>query len=155
MLENFYYTGGGSVDKPIFLDFVEPDPYYNLPLNYIDGTTGIGTNATVDLRVNVDGDIREFNLTEEGIAYKVEDSLTVAGIVTDPRVGILTEFRLNVTELDNDKFSGFYPGQFILFDDISKFFNSNRRKFTLSVTTGGTTEILSVLFSTIEDLPET
>ena len=142
--ENFYYTGGGSVDKPIFLDFVEPDPYYNLPLNYIDGTTGIGTNATVDLRVNVDGDIREFNLTEEGIAYKVEDSLTVAGIVTDPRVGILTEFRLNVIELDNDKFSGFYPGQFILFDDISKFFNSNRRKFTLSVTTGGTTEILSL-----------
>ena len=32
--ENFYYTGGGSVSKPIFLDFVEPDPYYNLPLNY-------------------------------------------------------------------------------------------------------------------------
>ena len=46
--------------------------------------------------------------------------------------------------MTNDKFSGFYPGQFIVFDDISAFFNGIRTKFTLSVTTGGETEILSL-----------
>ena len=46
--------------------------------------------------------------------------------------------------MENDKFSGFYPGQFILFDDISTYFNGTRKKFTLSVTTGGNTEILSL-----------
>ena len=47
-------------------------------------------------------------------------------------------------ELESDTFSGFYPGQFILFDDISAYFNGRRKKFTLSVTTAGETEILSL-----------
>ena len=63
--------------------------------------------------------------------------------MTDPRVGVNTEFQLIVEELESDTFSGFYV-QFILFDDISSFFNGQRKKFTLSVTTSGTTEILSL-----------
>ena len=39
--------------------------------------------------------------------------LTVSGIATDPRVVFYTEFQLTVQELENDTFSGFYPGQFI------------------------------------------
>ena len=70
--------------------------------------------------------------------------MTVSGIATDPRVGVNTEFQLIVEELETDTFSGFYPGQFILFDDIAPFFNGTRKKFTLSVTTSGTTEILSL-----------
>ena len=102
------------------------------------------TNAKLDFRINVDGNISEFSLLEEGTAYKVGDRLTVSGIATDPRVGVNTEFQLIIEELENDTFSGFYPGQFILFDDIAPFFNGKRKKFTLSVTTAGTTEILSL-----------
>ena len=65
-------------------------------------------------------------------------------MATDPRVGVNTEFKLTVEELESDTFSGFYPGQFILFDDISQFFNGTRTKFTLSVTNSGVTEILSL-----------
>ena len=101
----------------------------------IHGTSGIGTNSKVDFRVNVDGNISEFSVLEEGTAYKVGDRLTVSGIATDPRVGVNTEFQLIVEELENDTFSGFYPSQFILFDDIAPFFNGKRKKFTLSVTT--------------------
>ena len=138
------FKRGGRIDKPIFLDIHEPDPYFNLPLEYTPGSTGIGTNAVAGLRVNVDGNIGEFDLIEEGVAYKVDDVLTVAGLSTDVRVGVLTEFQLKVVELENDDFSAFYMGQFILFDNIASFFNSTRRKFTLSVTVGGTTEILSL-----------
>ena len=138
------YKRGGEVTKPVFVDIAEPDGYFNRDLEYVSGTSGIGTNATVDFRINVDGNINEFSVTEEGTAYKVGDKLTVSGIATDPRVGVLTEFQLSVEELENDSFSGFYPGQFILFDDIAPFFNGSRRKFTLSVTTSGNTEILSL-----------
>ena len=142
--EYFNFKRGGRIDKPIFLDVTEPDPYFNKDLEYVSGGTGIGTNAVVSLRVNVNGNIGQFDLTEEGVGYKVTDQLTVAGLSSDPRVGVLTAFQLEVTELDNDKFSSFYMGQFILFDNISSFFNGLRKKFTLSVTTGGTTEILSL-----------
>ena len=138
------FKRGGRIDKPVFVDIAEPDGYFNRSLEYYGGSTGIGTNATVDFRVNVDGNISEFNITEEGTAFKVSEELTVSGIVTDPRVGVLTEFKLTVEELESDTFSGFYPGQFILFDDISQFFNGTRTKFTLSVTTSGVTEILSL-----------
>jgi hypothetical protein len=142
--ERALFKRGGRVDKPIFVDIAQPDPYFNRKLEYISGASGLGTDAKVDFRINVDGQIGEFDILEEGTAFKVDEELTVAGIVTDPRVGVLTEFQLTVTELENDTFSGFYPGQFILFDDISAFFNGKRKKFTLSVTTAGTTEILSL-----------
>ena len=135
---------GGRIDKPIFVDVTEPDPYFNRKLEYVSGTSGIGTDSNVDIRVNVSGEIGEYNILEEGTAFKVDDQLTVAGLSTDPRVGVLTEFQLTVEELESDSFSGFYPGQFILFDDISAFFNGARKKFTLSVTTAGETEILSL-----------
>ena len=138
------FKRGGRVDKPVFLDVTEPDPYFNRNLEYVSGGTGIGTNAVANVRVNVNGRIGQFDLTEEGVGYKVTDELTIAGLSTDPRVGVLTAFQLEVTELDNDKFSSFYMGQFILFDNISTYFNGIRTKFTLSVTTGGTTEILSL-----------
>ena len=142
--ERALFKRGGRIDKPIFVDIVQPNPYFNKKLEYISGASGLGTDAKIDFRINVDGQIGEFDILEEGTAYKVDEELTVSGISSDPRVGVLTEFQLTVTELENDTFSGFYPGQFILFDDISAFFNGKRKKFTLSVTTAGTTEILSL-----------
>ena len=138
------FKRGGRIDKPIFVDVAEPDPYFNRKLEYVSGSSGVGTDSKVDIRVNVDGQVGEYNILEEGTAFKVDEVLTVSGIATDPRVGVLTEFQLKVVELESDSFSGFYPGQFILFDDISSFFNGDRKKFTLSVTTAGETEILSL-----------
>ena len=76
------------MDKPVYVDIAPPNPYFNTGLEYVSGSTGLGTDAVIDFRINVDGNISEFNLTEEGIAYKVDDVLTVSGIATDPRVGL-------------------------------------------------------------------
>ena len=90
------FKRGGRIDKPVFVDIAPPDPYFNRKLEYVSGSTGLGTDAVVDFRINVDGNIAEYNLTEEGTAYKNEEVLTVSGIATDPRVGVLTEFQLTV-----------------------------------------------------------
>ena len=145
----WYYSRGGTIERPINVEVAEPPGYFSLPLVYNPNatgltTTGIGQSATVNVRVNVDGNIGEFDVTEEGVGYKVEDGLTVAGIVTDSTVGVHTDFQLEVIEIGNDKFFGFYPGQFVLFDDIAQYFNGSRTKFTLSVTKAGVTEILSL-----------
>jgi len=55
-----------------------------------------------------------------------------------------TEFEVVVDESMTDKFSGLYPGQFIQFDDVSRLFNGRKRKFTLTVTEGNETKILSL-----------
>lgn len=55
-----------------------------------------------------------------------------------------TEFEIIVDESMSDKFSGFYPGQFIQFDDVSRLFNGRKRKFTLTVTEGNETKVLSL-----------
>lgn len=149
LTSRYIYNRAGTIEKPVSLEIVSPDPYSNLHLNYPTGivglgTTGIGVQSKCNLSINISGEIGVFDVTEEGVGYKVGDRLRVSGISTDVRVGILTEFELTVLEVANDKFFGFYPGQFILFDDISKFFNGVRKKFTLSVTTGGVTSILSL-----------
>lgn len=157
LTSRYNYTKGGTIEKPISLEIVDPDPYYNLNLQYVSnstgiGTTGIGVGAKANFSINVDGDIGVFDVVEEGVGYKVGDRLTVSGICTDVRVGVVTQFELSVLEVANDKFFGFYPGQFILFDDISVFFNGVRKKFTLSVTTGGVTSILSLKTEAGSDL---
>ena len=65
------YKRGGEVTKPVFVDIAEPDGYFNRDLEYVSGTSGIGTNATVDFRINVDGNINEFSVTEEGTALRL------------------------------------------------------------------------------------
>jgi hypothetical protein len=61
-------------------------------------------------------------------------------------------FTITVDKTLTDKFSGFYPGQFIQFDDVSRFFNGFKRKFTLTVTEGSITEILSLKTKKESDL---
>lgn len=62
------------------------------------------------------------------------------------------EFRILIKEVQTDKFNGFYPGQFIIFDDISSNFNGLRKKFTLTVTTSGQKEIISLKVPSGTDL---
>ena len=78
----------------------------------------------------------------------------LAGVTTIPHfytesTGIVSfrqpeEFVVTVEEVQNDTFTGMYPGQFIQFDDISPAFNGFRTKFTLSVTESGIKQILNL-----------
>jgi hypothetical protein len=137
-------TGYTTSSPPkIIIDL--PSNYSDLPLEYISGSSGNGTGAKASVIVGNQGNIIGFDMEEPGLYYKVGDVLKVVGIMTNPNVGVgFSEFRITVEETLTDKFSGFYPGQFIQFDDISRFFTGTKKKFTLTVSQGGTTEILSL-----------
>lgn len=146
--------GIGYTTSPLPIIIVGvPSAYSNLPLEYISGSSGNGEGATASVVVGNKNNIIGFNLDTPGKYYKVGDTLKVSGIVTDPTVGVgFSEFRITVEDTLTDKFSGFYPGQFIQFDDITSFFTGSKRKFTLTVTEGGVTTLLSLKTDPSTDL---
>jgi len=122
-----------------------PTGYSNLGVAYTGGSSGVGQGVKISVSVGQGSSIISFKIDNPGIGYKVGDILSVIGITTNPGLSTsFKEFTLTVQEIQNDKFNGFYPGQFIKFDDISSNFNGFRRKFTLSVTTNNVREILSL-----------
>jgi photosystem II stability/assembly factor-like uncharacterized protein len=147
-------SGTGYTSNPPPKVVVDPPSgYSDLPLIYTGGTSGIGQGAKVSVSVGFGSSITQFELEEPGISYKVGDVLTVSGIVTNPKVGVgFSQFRITVLETLTDKFGGFYPGQFVKFDDISPLFNDFKTKFTLTVTQGGVTDILSLKIDPSTDL---
>lgn len=130
-----------------------PSSYSDLGLQYTNDSFGEGVNATVSVVVGSASSIIQFELEKNGMAYKVGDVLRVSGIVTDPNVGVgFSEFRVSVEEIFVDEFNGWYPGQFVQFDNIASFFNGIKRKFSLTVTFGGITEVISLKTNTGTDL---
>lgn len=121
-----------------------PQNYYSLPLKYAEGYSGVGTNAKVSVIVGNGSSIISFNLDNPGFGYKVGDVLVAPGISTDPSATNLEEFKITVLETYTDSFAGWYPGQFIQFDDISQYFNGLKRRFTLTITIFGQKQIISL-----------
>jgi photosystem II stability/assembly factor-like uncharacterized protein len=122
-----------------------PLPYSNLGIAYTNGSTGNGINAKVSVQVGSGSSIIQFTIDDPGIGYKIGDVLSVVGLTTNPNIGTsFSKFSITVTETLTDKFSGFFVGQFISFDDISIYFNETRTKFTLTQTISGVTEIIDL-----------
>ena len=120
-----------------------PTGYSNLSLGYTGGTSGVGQNAKLTVEVGMGSSIISYKFDQPGVGYKVGDKLTPLGIVTNSSPNF-TPFVLTVEEVEKDSFSGFYPGQFIQFDNISELFNGFRKKFTLSSTVNGVKQILGL-----------
>ena len=122
-----------------------PLPYSNLGVAYTGGSSGNGIGAKVSVQVGNGSSIIQFNIDNPGIGYKVGDVLSVVGLTTNPNIGTsFSEFRITVNETLTDKFSGFFVGQFISFDDISVYFNGSRTKFTLTQTVSGVTDVVDL-----------
>ena len=122
-----------------------PTGYSNMDLHYAGVSTGIGIEATAKIKIGVGSSVTDFEIDDHGRAYRVGDVLKVPGLIQDSALsGSFEEFQITVEEVQTDKFAGFYPGQFILFDDFSSQFNGFRKKFTLTVTENGVTDILSL-----------
>ena len=130
-----------------------PTGYSNLPVSYTAGSSGVGQGAKVTVEVGMGSSIISLKFDEVGKGYKVGDILSVPGITTNPSVGVgFSEFRITVQEVETDKFTSFYPGQFVLFEDISSNFNGFRKKFSLVVDVNGTKQTLSLKTLTGSDL---
>lgn len=142
---------GYTITSPPRVVIGIPTGYSNLGLAYTGGTSGVGQRAKITVEVGSGSSITSFKFDEPGIGYKVGDKLKVVGIPTIYGETI-TEFVLTVDAVETDSFSGFYPGQFIIFDDISSSFNGFRKKFTLSTEINGQTQIVNLRTPTGSDL---
>lgn len=126
-----------------------PPNYSDLSVTYAGISTGGGEGAKVSVVVGNGSSITGFTLENPGRGYKVGEILVVPGITTNPNVGAgLSEFRITVEEVFTDKFGGFYPGQFIKFDEISKYFTGTKRKFDLLLDN----EAISLKVNPVSDL---
>jgi len=118
-----------------------PTGYSNLSLGYTGGTSGVGQGAKLTVEVGMGSSIISYKFDNTGVGYKVGDKLTPIGI---PTSSSFMPFVLTVEQIEKDSFTGFYPGQFIRFDDISSFFNGFRKKFTLAITLNGIRQVIGL-----------
>jgi hypothetical protein len=107
-----------------------PIGYYNIPLIYSSiSSVGVGTSATVDLYVNGNGQISEFEISNHGYGYQVGEVLTV-GILTNSSLPF-SEFRIQIQQTETDEFSAWTFGELELLDSVDTYFNGIRKKFRL------------------------
>ena len=142
---------GYTITSPPTVVIGIPTGYSNLGLAYTGGTSGVGQKAKVTVEVGSGSSIISYKFDDPGIGYKVGDKLKVVGIPTISG-STLNEFVLTVDSVETDSFSGFYPGQFIVFNDISSSFNGFRKKFTLSIEINGQNQIINLKTPTGTDL---
>ena len=119
-------SGYASTNPPTIVVGI-PTGYSNMSFT---GGQGSGFEATVT--VGVGGSIIDFDITNRGIGYENGDVLTVAGIPTDPNVGVaFSTFTFTVDQTTDDEFAGYSFGQLLPLYNFSGEFNGIRKSFTL------------------------
>ena len=127
---------GYTSTNPPFVVIDSPLSYSNLPLQYVSGTTGLGTQAKIDVVVGQGSSVIDFEITNTGFGYANEDRLTVAiggtiGIPTTSSFSSSNVFEIEIEKVINDEFSGWSLGVLETFDDVSEFINGTRIDFPL------------------------
>ena len=126
---------GYTTTNPPFVVFDSPLSYTNLPLDYVSGTTGLGTAATIDVVVGQGSSIIDFEINNTGYGYGNNERLTVAvgGTTGIPTTSSFTSdiFEIQIEKVINDEFTGWSLGVLETFDDVTSFIDGSRIDFPL------------------------
>ena len=128
-------TGYTSTNPPQVV-FDDPLSYSNLDLIYHSGSSGIGSQAKIDIVVGQGSSIIDFTITNYGYSYNQGDILTIesgglSGVPTDDSKPF-QPFILTVERTYTDNFSGWSIGEMQKLDDIDSLFNGFRKTFAIS-----------------------
>lgn len=116
--------------------FDEPLAYSNLPLKYVNGTSGLGTEARVSIHVGQGSSIISFEIKNSGYGYKIGDELTIE---TGGAVGIPTytspfiPFKIKIENIFNDSFASWVIGDLQPLDSFDNLFDGKKRNFQLKI----------------------
>lgn len=166
--KNVIITNPGSgytSSNPPLVIIDSPENYYNIPLVYSSGTSGIGTEATVNIVVGQGSSVIDFEVKNTGFAYKTSEVLTVqtgglTGIPTDSSKPF-RKFELTIDEVFSDLFSSWSVGDFQVIDKVEDLFNGRRRTFpikingvqtTIRAKAGSNIDVQSVLLIFVNDI---
>ena len=145
-------SGYTSSNPPIVV-FDNPNSYDNIPLVYSSGSSGLGTEATVNIVIGQNSSVIDFELENLGYGYNTSEILTVptgglTGIPTDPS-NPFVNFELTIDETFSDIFYGWSIGDLQVIDKIENLFDGVRRNFPIRIN-GVQTSIRSRTGSNVE-----
>jgi hypothetical protein len=116
--------------------FDKPLSYSNIPLIYSSGSSGVGTQAKIDIVVGQGSGVIDFEITNTGYGYGQNEVLTipVGGTTGIPTTGIsFNEFQISIQKTTKDKFSGWSIGELQVFDSFDSRFDGETSSFPLTV----------------------
>jgi hypothetical protein len=148
---------GYTITKPPLVIFDSPLSYSNLPLIYSSSSTGVGTEATVDIVVGQGSSIISFEIKNSGYQYGQGEILTVrtggtTGIPTNTSL-TFKQFQITVDKIFTDEFTGWTFGDLQVIDPIDNLFNGNRVDFPIKI--NGQLTTIKVKKGSIIDLQST
>ena len=127
---------GYTTTNPPFVVIDSPLSYTNLALDYVSGTTGLGTEATIDVVVGQGSSVINFEINNTGYGYASGDKLTVAiggtiGIPTTSSFLPSNKFEIEIENVIHDEFTGWSIGVIDTLDNVSEFIDGTRVDFPL------------------------
>lgn len=125
---------GYTNTNPPDVVFDDPLSYSNLNLKY-QNSSGLGTEATVDIVVGQGSSIIDFTIKNFGYGYKQNDILTLdiggtTGIPTDTSY-TFENFSVIVDRTYTDSFSAWSVGELQTLDTIESLFDGIRKRFPI------------------------
>jgi hypothetical protein len=129
-------SGYTSSNPPIVV-FDSPNSYVNIPLIYSSGSSGLGTEATINISVGQDSSVIDFELENLGYGYNTSQILTVptgglTGIPTDVSEPFIN-FELTIDEIFSDSFYSWSIGDLQVIDKIEDLFDGVRKNFPIKI----------------------
>lgn len=142
--------------------FDDPLSYSDIPLQYYN-SSGLGTEAKIDVVVGQGSSVIDFKITNFGYSYDVNQLLTlpISGPLGIPTYSSYDPFLISVNRTASDSFCGWTVGSLRLLDDISFLFNNRRRafpliyegnRFAILAKPGSNIDIQSVLLVFVNDI---
>ena len=126
---------GYTSTNPPYVIIDDPISYTNIPLVYTNSSSGIGTQAKIDIVVGQGSSVIDFTIKNVGYGYTTGDILTiptggVSGIPTSS-LSSFRNFEISVDRIFNDKFTGWSVGEIQVFDNIEYLFDNERLIFPI------------------------
>jgi len=127
---------GYTSSNPPYVVFDDPLSYSNLPLIYSSSSSGIGTEAKINVVVGQGSSIIDFEIINSGYGYGEDEILTipVGGLTGIPTTGSsFSEFQILIQKTTSDKFAGWSIGELQVLDKLDDKFNGRTTRFPLEV----------------------
>ena len=128
-------SGYTSTNPPHVL-FDDPLSYSNIPLIYSSGSSGVGTEAKINVIVGQGSNVIDFEIINTGYGYGENEILTipVGGLVGIPTTGIsFNEFQISIQKTFANKFSGWLIGELQVLDRLDDKFDGERSSFPITI----------------------
>jgi hypothetical protein len=127
---------GYTSTNPPYVIFDDPLSYSNIPLIYSSSSSGVGTEAKINIVVGQGSSVIDFEIINTGYGYGEDEILTVpvGGMTGIPTTGSsFREFQISIQKTTSDKFAGWSIGELQVLDKLDDKFNGKASRFSLTV----------------------